>query len=185
MYLQNEGIVINDEIIKKLKQRYFDDKKENTETLDFLINYLDMGDYIQILQANTNIFIDKKSLKKLCDEIEKLIPTRNRIMHVRPLEFDDDEKVLNFVRNINNFDKLIKFDETKNEFDKINNNPNYLLSIVPNVYHEKKSNHLVSRSPQSPGPWHSPLSTAPGRWPRRSPQWAAGFAAPYPPESPR
>lgn len=140
LYLQNEGIVINDEIIKKLKQRYFDDKKENTETLDFLINYLDMGDYIQILQANANIFIDKKSLKKLCDEIEKLIPTRNRIMHVRPLEFDDDEKVLNFVRNINNFDGIIKFEETKNEFDKINNNPNYLLSIVPTVYHEKKSN---------------------------------------------
>ena len=119
LYLQNEGIVINNEIIKKLKQRYFDDKKENTETIDFLINYLDMGDYIQILQANSNIFIDKKSLKKLCDKIEKLIPTRNRIMHVRPLEFDDDEKVLSFVRNIYNFDEIIKFDETKNEFDKI------------------------------------------------------------------
>jgi len=63
--LINEGLEISNDFIVKLKERYEQDKKCCSDDISVLIDYLDMGDYIQILNSNNEIFLDKKILKKL------------------------------------------------------------------------------------------------------------------------
>lgn len=131
--LINEGLEIPDEFIVKLKERYEQDKKCCSDDMSVLIDYLDIGDYIQILNSNTEMFLDKRILKKLTQSMEVIIPTRNRIMHVRPLEFDDDSKIFDFVKEIDKFSKILDFSETRIISNKISNDPDFLLSVIPKM----------------------------------------------------
>lgn len=137
--LINEGLEISNDFIVKLKERYEQDKKCCSDDISVLIDYLDMGDYIQILNSNNEIFLDKKILKKLTQSIEVIIPTRNRIMHVRPLEFDDDSKIFDFVKEIDKFSKILDFSETKIISTKIRNEPDFLLSVIPKLSYADNS----------------------------------------------
>lgn len=132
------NLKIDDTILEKFSQRYFDDKNDNAEDLNLLINYADLGDYVQVLNSNSNSFLDKKNLKKLTKEIEKIISTRNRIMHVRPLEANDDTTVLDFIKKLGEFNNTVDFSETISEYKKIQDNPDYLLSIIPNIIVKEK-----------------------------------------------
>ena len=135
-----EGLEVESSILERLSERYNSDKNSNTDELTLLIDYADLGDYIQILNSNRSKFIDTKLLNKLTKEIEKIIPTRNRIMHIRPLEPNDDELIINFVTKLNKYSSLIDFSETISEYTKIKENPNYLLSIVPSIAIKEKQN---------------------------------------------
>ena len=131
--LTNEGLEISLDVIAKLKERYNLDKGCISDDVSILIDYLDMGDYVQILNSNNTLFPNKTVLKKLTFAIENIIPTRNRIMHVRPLEFDDDSKIFDFVKDIGKFSEILEFCETKTISNKIESNPDFLLSVIPKI----------------------------------------------------
>ena len=131
--LTNEGLEMSTDVISKLKERYESDKGCISDDISVLIDYLDMGDYVQILNSNNTLFPNKKVLKNLTLAIENIIPTRNRIMHVRPLEFDDDSKIFDFVKDIDKYSQILDFCETKNISNKIENNPDFLLSVIPKI----------------------------------------------------
>lgn len=131
---------VDSSILEKLSDRYKSDKNSTTDELTLLIDYADLGDYIQILNSNSSKFIDIKLLNKLTKEIEKIIPTRNRIMHIRPLEPNDDELIINFVTKLNKYSSIIDFSETISEYTKIKENPDYLLSIVPSILIKERQN---------------------------------------------
>lgn len=134
------GLEVDSSILEKLSDRYKSDKNSTTDELTLLIDYADLGDYIQILNSNSSKFIDIKLLNKLTKEIEKIIPTRNRIMHIRPLEPNDDELIINFVTKLNKYSSIIDFSETISEYTKIKENPDYLLSIVPSILIKERQN---------------------------------------------
>lgn len=131
---------IDSSILDRLSERYNSDKNIKTDELSVLIDYADLGDYIQILNSNSLKFLNIKLLNNLTKEIEKIIPTRNRIMHIRPLEPNDDELIINFVKNLNKYSSLIDFSETISEYTKVKENPDYLLSIVPSMIIKEKQN---------------------------------------------
>lgn len=131
---------VDTSILERLSERYKSDKNSITDDLILLIDYADLGDYIQILNSNSSKFIDTKLLNKLTKEIEKIIPTRNRIMHIRPLEPNDDELIISFVTKLNSYSSIINFSETISEYTKIKENPDYLLSIVPSMVIKEKQN---------------------------------------------
>lgn len=134
------GLEVDSSILEKLSERYKSDKNSTTDELTLLIDYADLGDYIQILNSNSSKFVDIKLLNKLTKEIEKIIPTRNRIMHIRPLEPNDDELIINFVTKLNKYSSIIDFSETISEYTKIKENPDYLLSIVPSILIKERQN---------------------------------------------
>lgn len=138
--INNDYLEVGTSILERLSERYKSDKNSITDDLILLIDYADLGDYIQILNSNSSKFIDTKLLNKLTKEIEKIIPTRNRIMHIRPLEPNDDELIISFVTKLNSYSSIINFSETISEYKKIKENPDYLLSIVPSMVIKEKQN---------------------------------------------
>ena len=144
--LINEGLLLSSAVVSKLKERYESDKGCNSDDISLLIDYLDMGDYVQILNSNVEMFSNKSALKKLTLEIEAIIPTRNRIMHVRPLEFDDDSKIFDFVNGVDKISEILDFSETKSISNKIKSDPDYLLSVIPNATYVDNS-HIKNNLP--------------------------------------
>ena len=55
-------------------------------------------------------------------------------MHVRPLEFDDDSKIFDFVKDVDKISEILDFSETKSINNKINSDPDFLLSVIPKLH---------------------------------------------------
>jgi LuxR family transcriptional regulator, glucitol operon activator len=76
---------------KKAAERFSKDNPDTAPDADELLEYLDLGEEIQAIRSHDNRLDDvtKKYIKKYYLGIEGVIPVRNRVMHSRPLEFDD------------------------------------------------------------------------------------------------
>jgi LuxR family glucitol operon transcriptional activator len=68
--------------------------------IEDLLAYLDLGDLGMIIQRHASLFSGtvRSAIKRASGTITKLLPIRNRVMHSRPLEFDDFTKVFEFCR---------------------------------------------------------------------------------------
>lgn len=97
---------------------------------DEFYDYLDFSDSIQVLNSN-KLHLDNtliKFMKSNAVELERLVPIRNRVMHARPLQFNDYTTVDEFVRKAISFPRryfprLFEFEE------KVRENPNYVYSL--------------------------------------------------------
>lgn len=139
--INNSNPKIPREIIEKASERYYKENELKSEDINKIVEYFDLGDCVQVISANKNIYNDEKIVKEIVEKIEKIIPVRNRVMHSRPLNFDDDEMVLNFTDEIKKYNKVINFKETIRELDTIDHNPNYLVSIKVTSKEENNSIH--------------------------------------------
>lgn len=69
---------------------------DETQALSNLLGYLDFGDLIQICRRHFLLIPveNQDQLRQMQAQIDGLAPIRNRVMHGRPLEFDDLAQVL-------------------------------------------------------------------------------------------
>lgn len=96
-FLKNEDSVKN-----KARELYFrEKKKEAKEDLD-LLDFLYFGETYQILLANKEKLREdiRDELIKHREKSELIIPIRNRVAHIRPLEEDDFPVVNNFAQSL-------------------------------------------------------------------------------------
>ena len=75
----------------KITERFQRDNPNEVPQSEDLVEYLDLGDEIQLIRGNDSTLDDttKGYLRKLFFGLESLLAIRNRVMHSRPLEFDD------------------------------------------------------------------------------------------------
>ena len=94
--------LLNSDLRIKCTDRFQRDNPDDLPSLDDLIDYLDLGDAIQLLRRNNSAVDDSTQtyLKRYYFRLESLIPVRNRVMHSRPLEFDDLMRVSDFSREL-------------------------------------------------------------------------------------
>ncbi|TWT00151.1 NB-ARC domain-containing protein [Planomicrobium sp. CPCC 101079] len=125
---QNKDILFDQNLIEKLKSRAkrHDNFEEN---LNNLIEYLDFGDCISILNKFKPIFPKSfiKILEKYSAELEKIVPIRNRVMHSRPLEYSDFPIVSDFMDQLKN--DLINWVSTIDIKNKIAKDPSTIFGI--------------------------------------------------------
>ncbi|WMN98240.1 NB-ARC domain-containing protein [Vibrio parahaemolyticus] len=59
--------------------------------LEDLVSYFDLGDTFQVINANKSLFPSQliSHIKANTKSLELLVPIRNRVMHIRPLDFED------------------------------------------------------------------------------------------------
>jgi hypothetical protein len=81
---------------QKALERYQKDNSEaDAPDDDELLEYLDLADEVQAIRANDQKLdsVTRAYIRKYYLGLEGLIATRNRVMHSRPLEFDDLPRV--------------------------------------------------------------------------------------------
>lgn len=95
-FLPNDGnpiSVLGEQLFNKVAERSeIETSLTGTQTpIEELLLFCDYGDTIQLARTHKNRLPESFSgqLKQLDSELTELIATRNRVMHSRPLEFDD------------------------------------------------------------------------------------------------
>jgi LuxR family glucitol operon transcriptional activator len=97
-----EAALFNTTLRAKCADRFRHNNHDATPDVNDLIDYLDLGDTIQLLRANDSA-VDAPTrtyLKRYYLSLDAMIPIRNRVMHSRPLEFDDLMRVSELSRGL-------------------------------------------------------------------------------------
>ena len=131
-----KGILGADALERSLERA----KKDGTisQDLSSLIFYLDMGDLCPVVNANKTELPSQVAayVKKITGKINDLIPIRNRVAHIRPLNPSDFPDV---------FDTAAEFVDSENSvwshltstMEQLKQNPSFVLGISIETYGEK------------------------------------------------
>ncbi len=112
------------------------------ETVE-LIDYWDLGDTFQTINANGEKFPEhiRKQIKSLTKKFEKLVTIRNRVMHIRPLNFEDLPFVSELCGNISSQDPAF-WKATTETLHLLEDDPSFVLSMDIKAYDDDSSiNH--------------------------------------------
>ena len=109
-------------------------------TTDEIIDYFDLGDTFQVINSNQDQFPINicKSIKKLTKDFETLIPIRNRVMHIRPLNFDDLSKTTEICKKLQSSTEYT-WEKVIEVINKISKDSSFLLGLEVKNYDELSS----------------------------------------------
>ncbi|WP_456782932.1 NB-ARC domain-containing protein [Bradyrhizobium sp. USDA 4516] len=94
--------VLSDALAEKASERFVKDNPDSVPDTADLIEYLDLGEEVQAIRVHDKLLdpITKSYIKRFYPQLESLISIRNRVMHSRPLEFDDYYNVSNLASEL-------------------------------------------------------------------------------------
>lgn len=100
----------NDELLSRVQKRHREDAEATSATpnLQELLNYTDFADCNHLLQQHRQRLTSpiQTQLPAINDAVTTLAPVRNRVMHTRPLLFDD------LARTLDSANELLKRNKT-------------------------------------------------------------------------
>ena len=136
---------IEKDLIERAKNRIQKDIGELFSDIELneIIDYFDLGDTYQIINKNHEKFPEhvSKMIKKLTRDFDCIVAIRNRVMHIRPLNFDDLPKVSEFCRILVESDSLT-WRNVKSSIEKLSEDPSFVLSLeILNLDDDKSINH--------------------------------------------
>lgn len=130
--VEKTRLQIDNNIFKKINERY--EKNNGSKNTDDnfleLIDFLDIGDTYQLINSNRDLFQEEFSLKikQITKSFEILVPIRNRVMHIRPLNFDDLPNCTNFANELLK-DNVKYWQSTKETLEKLSQDPSFVLGL--------------------------------------------------------
>lgn len=132
VYISDEE-TIDSKLIEKSKNRIVKEVGVLISDIELndLIDFFDLGDTFQTINKNKSHFPEhiSKLIKSLTKDLETIISIRNRVMHIRPLNFDDLPIVSEFCRKLINLDKSIAWPNIEDIIKKLNEDPSFALSL--------------------------------------------------------
>jgi LuxR family glucitol operon transcriptional activator len=89
--------LLPDAVATKAAERFTKDNPDSFPEPIELLDYLDLGEEIQSIRAHDKSLdqVTRSYIRRYYSQLDGLISTRNRVMHSRPLEFDDFYTVAN------------------------------------------------------------------------------------------
>jgi LuxR family glucitol operon transcriptional activator len=82
-------------VMERATERFVKENADTVPDIEDLLDYLDLGEEIQAIRTHDGRLdeLTRSYIKKYYLGLEGLIPVRNRVMHTRPLEYDDLPRV--------------------------------------------------------------------------------------------
>ncbi|WP_323975737.1 tetratricopeptide repeat protein [Aeromonas hydrophila] len=141
---ESANVIFPKELKERAKLRFEKDLGftfEDTSLYD-LIDYLDLGDTFQVINSNTLNLPHHISaiVKKNSKTLEKIIPVRNRVMHIRPLDVEDYPNTSAYCYTLVDQEPTI-WCNLKDTLEHIEKNPSYVLSLDIKNLDDGYSNH--------------------------------------------
>lgn len=142
--------LLSAELMQKVMDRY---QRDNPETdvpdLEELLDYLDLGDEIQLIRIHDRRLdsVTQSYIKRYYLGLEGVVPIRNRVMHSRPLEFDDLSIVSNLTAELVKSHRALwaNLRTTRKDLDK---DPDFAAGLtIPDAIDE--STKLLHNLPQA------------------------------------
>ncbi|WP_438864003.1 NB-ARC domain-containing protein [Neptunicella sp.] len=138
--------LIDSELVSRSKSRIEKDIGSLFSDLDLndIIDYFDLGDTFQTINANRACFPEhvSKLIKTLTKSFESIVSVRNRVMHIRPLNFDDLPIVSEFCKNLLNSENSITWNNVRETIQKLDDDPSFVLALdIVNYDDDQTINH--------------------------------------------
>ncbi len=133
------------ELAQQCCDRFEKEYGQNSEfTLRQLSPYLDFADSYKVLNANAQFLPNDiaQYLKACTADLDKLVPIRNRVMHSRPLHFDDLATTLDIAENLLKNDS-VQWSSLRATLEHLERDPSFVLGLeIPShsIRNEKKHN---------------------------------------------
>ncbi|HDC4648472.1 TPA: AAA family ATPase, partial [Enterobacter kobei] len=107
-----------------------------------LVDYFDLGDTYQIINSNANQIPEHISIyiRKNTKNFDKLIPIRNRVMHIRPLDVEDYPNTFSFCHQLINDEPALWVHLTE-IIDVISKNPSHVFKLDVKNFEDTYKNH--------------------------------------------
>ncbi len=115
--------------------RYEFDSKESLESTSprdvDLLPYIDFGDTAKVLRAikPTQQEISSEAISALALEIERFVPTRNRVCHSRPLEEEDFANCLDFAKGMLSKQPKLPWKSLRETRRLLEEDPGYVIGL--------------------------------------------------------
>lgn len=109
-----------------------------------LIDYFDLGDVFQTINSNSSAFPENisKTIKSLTKSLQLIVSIRNRVMHIRPLNFDDLPIVSDFCYKLLESDARSLWGNVETVIEKIDKDPAFVLSLdIVSLDDDESINH--------------------------------------------
>ncbi|XDZ51974.1 NB-ARC domain-containing protein [Neisseriaceae bacterium CLB008] len=116
-------------------------KLDDLEMKD-LVDYFDMSDTYQFINENFSELPDDVGsyIKSLTHRLQEVVPVRNRVMHIRPLNVEDFEIVTTFCKDIVSQNRDI-WREVEDVLNKLSDNSSYVLTLEIIKYDSEDISH--------------------------------------------
>ncbi|GGZ11052.1 NB-ARC domain-containing protein [Shewanella fodinae] len=125
--------LIDSALISRAKSRIEKDIGSLFGDLDLneIIDYFDLGDTFQTINTNRTHFPEHISrlIKTLTKSFEDIVSIRNRVMHIRPLNFDDLPIVSEFCKRLLDSETSVSWGRVRETINKLDNDPSFVLSL--------------------------------------------------------
>ena len=137
---------INDEnSVNKIYERVKRDSTISHEQLSVsgALDYFDFSDTYKNINVNANLFPTQMSqcINENTPLFEKISPIRNRVMHFRPLHYEDLPTIVDGCTHLTHSTSF-SWRRIKETFEKLNSNPGYVLSLeIPAYDSSNRDNH--------------------------------------------
>jgi Tfp pilus assembly protein PilF len=147
-YLGTESItskIFNEVSLQQWIQRYEKDNDQSfrDSNIESLIDYFDIADTYQLINSSAGLFPQHVAeyVKRNTKVFQKIVPIRNRVMHIRPLAFEDTTYVVEFCKKIASEDERM-WSNVKDVIERIEGNPSFVLTLeIPVVDDEVSTSH--------------------------------------------
>ncbi len=130
-HLGADADCFNTELLTRAKTRLDKDMGmayDDADTSD-LVDYFDLGDTYTTINANSPKFPQHifDAIKRHTKDFEKIVPIRNRVMHIRPLNFNDSSIVFTICEILAKED-LTLWKNISQTLSKLNEDSSFVLS---------------------------------------------------------
>lgn len=132
--------LLNESLVERANLRFTKDNEISASRdeeigLEDLICYFDLGDTFQVINGNKSSFPSQliSHIKENTKQLELLVPIRNRVMHIRPLDFEDLPSTSSLCK------KLVKEEpefwrNTVDTLTQLDAEPSFVLSLeIPSI----------------------------------------------------
>jgi hypothetical protein len=138
--------VLGLELAKQTLERYEKDfgPIANPPTVDQLLTYIDFADSYEVINSNASSLAKDiaKYVKSVTASLEKLVPIRNRVMHSRPLLFDDFATALDMAEVLTT-NQDYPWNNVKSTLVRLEKEPSFVLNLeIPSYAEERRKHNL-------------------------------------------
>lgn len=124
---------LSPELLDRARQRIEKDIGGLFDDISFaeLVDYFDLGDTFQVINSNKALFPENiySPIKQFNKQLASLVPIRNRVMHIRPLNFDDLPNITNFCDQLVGYNSSVEWKNISATLSNIKENPSFVLSL--------------------------------------------------------
>lgn len=127
------------DLLNKIQERFSKDKElfgEEDPSPENLILYLDFAESYQLLSSHKKSIPSDiyNSIRRITPKLDKLIPIRNRVMHSRPLGYEDFSIALDVTTGLLQEAQEINWKNLRLTLLKLQQEPSFVLSLEIPVY---------------------------------------------------